>query len=211
MADNGFHPIKGRIEAWVLDAMEELMDRKYGAKKRSVFGHFPERVVEIGPGPGANLRYYRRGTHLVAIEPNPAMHGHLLSNASRYGIHIDIMGIKGEAVALPDDSAELVVGTLVLCSVDRPRLVVSEVRRILKPGGRFVFLEHVSAPVGSPLARLQAFLHRPWHWLFDGCHLNRHTHTLLQNGGFASVDMNCFMLHSLLLPITPHIFGQAVK
>jgi SAM-dependent methyltransferase len=211
MIDNGFHPVRGRIEASFLDAMEGFFDRTYGDKKRSVFGVVPDTVVEIGPGPGANLRYYRPGTHLIAVEPNPAMHRHLQANARRYGILIDILWTKGESLALPDDCVNLVVGTLVLCSVDCPSKVVSEVYRVLKPGGRFAFLEHVSAPEGTRLRELQGVLRRPWRWLFKGCHIDRPTHTLLMGGGFAYVEMNRFMLHSPLLPITPHIFGQALK
>jgi ubiquinone/menaquinone biosynthesis C-methylase UbiE len=89
--------------------------------------------------------------------------------------------------------------------------VVAEILRILKPGGRFYFLEHVAAMNGTPLNRFQDWLARPWRWAFDGCHLNRDTHLVLGQAGFSAVDMDCFMLTSPAVMIMPHIFGVAVK
>lgn len=199
------------MNAFFLDLLEDFMDRTYGRRKRTIFGGLPDRVVEIGPGPGANLRYYAPGTTVVAVEPNPMMHPPLRANAARLGIRLEIRGIRGERMDLESASVPAVVGTLVLCTVENPRQVVAEVHRILKPGGRFLFLEHVSAPPGSGLHRVQGVLQRPWRWLFEGCHLNRDTHRVLQEAGFARIDMDCFMLKTPLMPFTPHIFGMAVK
>jgi len=195
----------------LLDQAEAYMHRKYGARKRSIFRQLPRSVVEIGTGPGANLRYYPPETALTAIEPNPAMHAPLRANAARWRIDLTIRGIKGESLDLPSASVEAVVGTLVLCSVNNPRQVVAEIMRILKPGGRFFFLEHVAAVTGTRLNRLQTLLARPWRWAFDGCHLHRNTHLVLGQAGFAALDMDCFMLSSPAVMITPHIFGVAVK
>jgi ubiquinone/menaquinone biosynthesis C-methylase UbiE len=117
----------------------------------------------------------------------------------------------GEELDLASESVEAVIGTLVLCSVDDPAKVTAEVYRILRPGGRYIFLEHVAAPEGSRLRSFQEIMHKPWHRLFDGCNLNLNTHSLLLNAGFSTVDMNCFMLRARLVPVTPHIFGLAVK
>ena len=205
------HTLGNRLNAWLLEGAEAYMHRKYGPRKRIIFRDLPREVVEIGPGTGANLRYYPRGTALTAIEPNPAMHPRLRAKAARWGIDLTLRGLRGEALDLPDASVRAVVGTLVLCSVDNPRQVVAEIRRILAPGGRFLFLEHVAAVVGTPLNRFQALLARPWQWLFDGCHLNRETHTVLAQAGFRRLDMDCFMLQSPAVMIMPHIFGLALK
>ncbi|MFZ7128687.1 MAG: class I SAM-dependent methyltransferase [Desulfobacterales bacterium] len=209
MTDRGFHLITGRLEASILNSLESIMDRVYGSRKRALFREFPLDVVEIGPGPGANFRYYRPGTRLLAVEPKGTMHPLLRRNARRYGIRLEIRAVKGEAIDLPDACVDAVVGTLVLCSVDTPSRVVQEIRRILRPGGRYVFLEHVAAPPGTVLGGIQNRLHKPWHWLFQGCHLNRSTHELLLNSGFSSIDMNCFALNAFA-PFTPHIIGQAI-
>jgi SAM-dependent methyltransferase len=187
------------------------MDRTYGKRKRALFRDLPRQVVEIGPGAGANLRYYAPGTRVIAIEPNPAMHRRLRKNAARHGVDLEIRGIRGEVLDLPDASCGAVVGTLVLCTVEDPRRVVSEVHRILKPGGRFVFVEHVAAPQGTRLRRVQDALHASWRRFFDGCHLNRSTHLVLKEAGFASIEMDCFLLKVPFVPVRPHIFGQAVK
>ena len=205
------HTARNRLNAWLLEGAEAYMHRKYGRRKRTIFRDLPRQVVEIGPGTGANLRYYPRGTALTAVEPNPAMHPRLRNEAARRGIALTIRGLKGEALDLPDESVPAVVGTLVLCSVDSPRRVVAEIHRVLTPGGKFLFLEHVAALEGSSLNRFQALLARPWQWLFDGCHLNRETHTVLAQAGFRTLDMDCFMLQSPAVMVMPHIFGVALK
>jgi SAM-dependent methyltransferase len=205
------HNARNRLNAWLLAGAEAYMHRKYGPRKKTIFGRLPRTVVEIGPGTGANFRYYPPGTRLIAIEPNPVMHPLLRASAVRWGIDLTIRGLKGEALDLADESVAAVVGTLVLCSVDNPHQVVAEIRRVLKPGGRFLFLEHVAAMNGTPLNRFQGLLAKPWRWAFDGCHLNRDTHRVLGQAGFSSVDMDCFMLASPAVMVMPHIFGVAVK
>ena len=208
---NGNGKSRQKLNAWLLHRADDMMDRIYGRRKRSIWAGLPDVVVEIGPGTGANLRYYAPGTKVIAIEPNPAMHPHLAKASRKYRIDLDIRAVKGETIDLPENAVSAVVGTLVLCTVDRPRQVISEVLRILKPGGRYLFLEHVSASPGTGLRGLQEGLKRPWQWLFDGCRLNRDTYRAIAGAGFSSVDMDCFMMKTQLLPFAPHIFGVAVK
>jgi SAM-dependent methyltransferase len=199
------------INAWLLHAADNAMHRIYGPRKRAIYRALPPKVVEIGPGAGANLRYYAPGTHLIAVEPNPAMHPRLIKAARDRSIRLEIQSGKGEKIALPSRSVAAVIGTLVLCSVDNPRQVVSEVHRILTPGGRYIFLEHVADLPGTRLRGLQENLRRAWSFMFDGCHLNRETHQVIAQAGFTQVEMDCFMMKSRLLPFAPHIFGAAVK
>jgi SAM-dependent methyltransferase len=211
MNDSQFKRTRNALNAWLLQRAENTMNRIYGARKRAIYRELPSTVVEIGPGAGANLRYYEPRTRLIAIEPNPAMHQRLRKKALRHAIDLQIKSARGEKIDLPDDSIAAVVGTLVLCSVDNPRQVVSEVHRILRPGGRFIFLEHVAGLPGTPLRGLQDYLRHGWSWIFDGCHLNRETHRVIEQAGFSKVEMDCFMMKSKLLPFAPHIFGVAVK
>jgi SAM-dependent methyltransferase len=203
--------IRGWLNSWFLDILEGYMDKKYGARKRFFFSGLPDRFVEIGPGAGANFRYYRPGTYVIAVEPNTMMHPRLRKNAAQYQVQLDVKEFRGEEIDLETESIDAVVGTLVLCTVEDPERVISEVHRILKPGGRYVFLEHVAGLPGTRLRMLQDLLHRPWHWLFEGCNLNRDTHAILLKAGFSVVDVNCFMLNASLVPVTPHIFGMALK
>jgi SAM-dependent methyltransferase len=207
----GTHNLRQSLSAWLLHRADTVMDRIYGPRKRSIFGRLPSTVVEIGPGAGANLRYYAPHTKVIAIEPNRAMHPVLKARARQWHIDLEIRTIKGESIDLPDRSVSAVVGSLVLCSVDDPSQVLSEVRRILKPGGRYIFLEHVAAIPGTRLRGLQQRLLSAWRWLFDGCHLNRDTHLAIRQAGFINVDMDCFTMRSSWLPFAPHIFGHALN
>ena len=63
------HPIRGRLNSWFLAAADEPMHREYGRRKLGIFGDLPPVIVELGPGSGANFRYYPLGTHVIAVEP----------------------------------------------------------------------------------------------------------------------------------------------
>jgi SAM-dependent methyltransferase len=195
----------------LLSALGGSMDRTYGTLKERLLGGHPSRLVEIGPGPGGNLRYYRPGSQVVAFEPNPAMHARLQGEAAHRGLVLDLHPRGGEDLDLPDGSVELVVATLVLCTVADPDTVLAEIRRVLAPGGRLVFLEHVVAPPGTALRRLQKVLHRPWRWLFEGCHLQRDTAAAIRRAGFARLELEEFRVPPPFFPGSPHVAGIAVR
>jgi len=208
---NIWNRMRDFIMAMSLHAIENHMHQTYAQLKSKVFDQMPATIVEIGAGTGANMRYYPPGSRVIAVEPNRAMHPYLRKAAQKYGLELEIHGRKGEHLDLENSSADAVVGTLMLCSVDNPGQVVSEIRRILKPGGRFIFLEHVAAMADTALARAQNSLHSLWYHFFDGCHLNRRTWSTISTAGFDEVSMDCFTLKSSWLPVSPHIFGVAVK
>ncbi len=187
------------------------MNRLHDERKRSFFASLPSSVVELGPGTGANFAYYPRGTQVIAIEPNERMWPDLRARAQEFGIELELRGLRGENIDLASGSAEIVVCTLVLCSVDEPKRVVDEALRILRPGGRFVFIEHVAAPVGSVLRAVQNGMARPWSWLFEGCCPNRETVSVLNSAGFSSIEVERFEVRSLFMHVSPHAAGMAIK
>lgn len=203
--------IRGPLNAWIFKVLGGYMDRLFGDAKRKLFKGHPSTVVEFGAGTGSNMRYYRKGTHLIAIEPNLYMHKNLKLAAAKYGILLKIKSQVGEAIDLPDNSCEFVVSTLVLCTVKDPEECMTQVKRILKPSGRFVFVEHVKAKKGTFLARVQNLMHKPWHWFFEGCHTNRDTTTLLKSSGFRRVCIENYNQYSPFVPIIPQIRGYAIK
>jgi len=203
--------IRGRINACGLASADGIMHRIYGEKKQSLFQNMPDEIVEIGPGAGANFRYYRKGQRVIAIEPNEAYHSRLKQRALECEVELTIKSIHAERIDLESNSAGAVIGTLVLCSVDNPAGALVEVLRILKPGHPFHFVEHVVAPRPGLIRFFQRLLHRPWHWLFDGCNLDRNTGDLLRRAGFSEIDMRPFSVYSPLFPVTPHIYGTAMK
>jgi ubiquinone/menaquinone biosynthesis C-methylase UbiE len=198
------------MNAWALAAIDPLMHRIYGDRKQSLMSGRARSIVEIGPGAGPNFRYYPSGAHVVAIEPNEAQHRRLRARAARAELEIELLGTPAEEIPLPDGSAELVVSTLVLCSVSDPERVLGEVRRILRPGGRFVFIEHVAAPEESRLARVQKILARPWAFLFDGCRIDRRTGDLVERT-FGRTSIDWFRLRPRWLPVSPHVSGVAER
>jgi len=204
------HPVRGRINSWFLAAAEKPMHREYGARKLRIFGDLPTTIVELGPGSGANFRYYPRGTRVVAVEPNPMMLKRMYAQASRYDVEIDLRHAGAEGMEVESESADLVISTLVLCSVRDPKQVLAEVRRVLKPAGRFAFLEHVAAEPGTRLRKVQEAIHGPWHWLGEGCHLNRDTGGTIESAGFSSLELERFE-GSGQMPYRPHISGFAIR
>jgi len=109
--------------------------------------------------------------------------------------------LRGEQIDVADGTADGVVATLVLCGVGDPAGVLSEVRRVLKPGGAYFFIEHVGASPGSRMRRFQHLVNRPHRWTFNGCEVHRSTQTLIEAAGFASLDLdNLVMRPGLYMP-----------
>ena len=187
------------------------MHRKYAGIKSAFFSDLPPVVVELGPGTGANFRYLPMATHLIAIEPNRQMHAALRRRAKKFSIDLELRELAAEALDLQSGSVDFLFTTLVLCSVKNPQKVLAEVLRVLRPGGRFVCLEHVAAPPGSPERAVQQAIARPWRWLFEGCHLCRNTGALLNETGFGKVDIQHLVLATSLLPIRYQIVAVCVK
>jgi ubiquinone/menaquinone biosynthesis C-methylase UbiE len=179
--------------------------------KRDLFGGLPRTVLEIGAGTGANFRYLDPGTHVVALEPNVHAHAALRAAAARSGVTVDVRTARAERIPLPDGSVGAVIASLVLCSVEDPERTLAEVRRVLRPGGRFWCVEHVAAPGGTAVAGVQGLVRRPWHWLFEGCDTRRDTERLLREAGFAAVEVSPFTVRTALLPIRSHIAAVALR
>ncbi|MDZ7780225.1 MAG: class I SAM-dependent methyltransferase [Gemmatimonadota bacterium] len=205
------NPFRGRLNAAGLDLIDGLMHRVYGPRKERLFDGDPSRVVEIGPGVGANFRYYAAGTQVVGIEPSPGMHGRLRRRARSRDLDLDLVAAHAEELPLETGSEEWVVGTLVLCTVGSPEAALSEIVRILRPGGRFVFIEHVAAAPHSALGAVQRGLRRPWRWMFEGCTLDRRTLQRIEAAGFREVRAERFTVGGGLLPVSPHVGGIAVR
>jgi ubiquinone/menaquinone biosynthesis C-methylase UbiE len=210
MGDLADNRLRTRFEAWMLDTSADAAHEMYGAAKEAAIGAMRGTVVELGPGTGANMRYYAPGVHVIGLEPNPGMHAALREKARAHDVDLEIRTCRAEASGLPDASVDGAVGTLVLCGVDDPAEVLAEVRRILRPGATYFFLEHVVAPSGTTTHRAQRLLRRPHRWLFNGCVVDRDLGATIEAAGFASVDLECRDEGLAGLHVRHRIIGTAV-
>jgi ubiquinone/menaquinone biosynthesis C-methylase UbiE len=202
--------LRQRIFAWALARFNRRYEQFVAPYKQRLFAELRGTVVELGPGTGVNLRYLdREGVRWIGVDPNPFMRPYLLREAEKLGMAVDCR--VGSAYALPmeDASVDAVICTLVLCSIDDQQRALREVLRVLKPGGRFVFIEHVAAPRGSRLRRVQRLVAPVWRPLVDGCNPCCETEAELERAGFAAVEYEEMV--APLPVVSPQIVGVARK
>ncbi len=206
---NGRATLRQRLFAALLARGSATHDRYVAGRKRALLGDLHGDLLEIGAGAGPNLAYLPGDVRYVAVEPNPAMDRYLRDAAARAGLALEIRRGRAEALPAPDASADAVISTLVLCSVGDVAAALREIRRVLRPGGRLVFLEHVAAPPGSRTRRWQDAIRPLWQLAADGCQPNRDTAAALEQAGFAALEIERF---TVPVPIVgPHIAGVALR
>ncbi len=198
-----------RLFAWALAHCNGRYERFIAQRKRALFAGLHGTVMEIGPGTGPNLALYPAAIRWIGVEPNRYMHQYLLDEARRLGIVVELLDTDLEGAPVADGSLDAVVGTLVLCSIDEPETALKKILRALKPGGRFIFIEHVAAPRGTLRRAVQGWLRPAWKAVFDGCRPDRETRALLEAAGFAQVTCEAF--EAPLPIVSGHIAGWAVK
>ncbi len=168
-----------------------------GAARRALLVDARGVVVDLGAGIGLNLPHLPRavtGVHLV--EPDPHMLRRLETHRPE---DATVHRAGAERLPLGDASADTVLATLTLCTVTDLAAAVSEIRRVLRPGGQLLVLEHVRS-LDPRLAGWQDRLHRPWRWFGAGCTINRDTTAALAVGGFDTAGLTRF--HAPGPPVT---------
>jgi ubiquinone/menaquinone biosynthesis C-methylase UbiE len=154
------------------------------ASLRFVSRRFRTSSQAIGAGTGLNLAHYPENLErLVLAEPDEHLANRLERRLERLGRRAEIVRAPAELVPFHDDSFDTVVSTLVLCTVSDPARSLEEIRRVLRPGGSMLFLEHVRSDKPR-LARWRDRLHDIWQSFADGCNCNRRTLELLSDHGF---------------------------
>jgi SAM-dependent methyltransferase len=142
-------------------------------------------VLEIGVGPGVNFALYNpaRVEKVYALEPNPGMIRLAEPQRRRTKLDIDFLDLPGERIPLADGTVDTAISTFTLCTIPGVAEAIRGIRRVLKPGGKFIFFEHGISP-DPEVRRWQERLEPLGRWAFEGCHLTRDIPTLLVESGF---------------------------
>lgn len=208
----------------------EEVKKELFASMASIVSHDPElqkkkaiRILEIGVGTGVNFAHYPNGSHLVVVDPNPNFRKYYEDNKKKFpDIQAEeIIVTTGDKMDMvKDNSVDVVVVTLVLCSLDKVEATLKEILRVLTPGGKFYFMEHI---VEFDLKKhwlrrkLQhVFTHwiPVWPFIFDGCCLDRDTLPPIQQAGFSSVHAQKYYapVPNFIFEIeSPNLKGVATK
>ena len=172
-----------RVFAAVYDRLNAGAERTWlGTRRADLVARATGQVLEIGAGTGANLAHYQGVERVVAVEPAPAMRARLRSRLDRAVVPVEVSDAPAEHLGLPDASIDTVVCTLVLCSVADPDATLAELRRVLRPGGQLLVLEHVRGE--GRRARWQDRVTPLWRRVGAGCHPNRDTRAAIERAGF---------------------------
>ena len=175
--------------------------------RESLLSDAAGRVLEIGGGTGSNLRYYGELESLVVSEPEPAMLRRLQDKVRQQAPRAEVVQAPAEVLPFEDASFDTVVSTLVLCGVDQQR-ALGEVRRVLRPGGRLLFLEHVRSE-DPALARFQDRMNRLNRFLV-GCECNRQTLAAIEAAGFTISRVEHATMPEAPKFVRPLVIGAAV-
>jgi ubiquinone/menaquinone biosynthesis C-methylase UbiE len=202
----------GRIFASMYDRLMAGSEKAgLGDRRAALLAEASGKVLEVGAGTGVNLQYYTDAvTELVMTEPEEPMAGRLDQKALASSLPVTVVRAPAEALPFPDASFDAVVCTLVLCTVADPDRSIAEIQRVLRPGGRLLFLEHVRSD-DPGLARWQDRVVPFWRRFGHGCHPNRPTPQLIREAGFEAVEIEAGEFPKAPPIVRPLAVGRAIS
>ncbi len=167
------------------------------------------KVLEVGFGTGLNLPHYTsRVTHLYALDPSQLGRRLAEKRIRRVSFPVEFVELEDTRMALPDHSVDAVVSTWTLCTIPDPIFALQEIRRVLRPGGKFYFLEHGLSP-DRGIARLQNLWNPIQKWCAGGCHVNREIDRLILDSGFKILGYKRFYMKGP--KILSYMYGGAAS
>jgi ubiquinone/menaquinone biosynthesis C-methylase UbiE len=179
------------------------------SRRRDLLALARGRTLELGSGTGLNLPHYHEELdELILAEPAAPMRKRLEKTVRRSGRTATILDAVAERIPVDDGSVDTVVSTLVLCTVEDPVVVLDEIKRVLRPGGCLLFLEHVRAE-SAWLAAWQDRLETPWKRFAEGCRCNRATLELIQAAGFSIQHTHPGTWRAMPAIVRPLVSGSA--
>lgn len=170
------------------------------------------KVLEIGAGTGASLDLYpnKSSLEIYLSEPDEKMRSQLEKKVKAKNLtNVSILSCPGERITSEDNFYDYVFASLVCCSVNDVEASLNEIKRILKQGGSFIFLEHVAAENGSNHRKWQNRLNVFWRKLAGNCHLNRETEQHIKNAGFTITEIKHENMRKAMPLVRPTIRGIA--
>jgi ubiquinone/menaquinone biosynthesis C-methylase UbiE len=208
MSSEVHHPIFARFLARVTERAEGTEEDEI---RRELLAGLGGRVIEIGSGSGPNFRLYPEAvSELVAVEPEDYLRAKAEEAAARSGRPIRLVDALADGLPFEDDSFDAAVTAQVLCSVPSQAAALTELRRVLRPGGELRFYEHVIAR-DPRYARFQRIAGHVTPRLAGGCHPDRDTGRAIEQAGFTIERCRRFDFRTSLLdlPVAPRILGVA--
>jgi ubiquinone/menaquinone biosynthesis C-methylase UbiE len=203
----------GRAFARFYDrALKATEENGLGAMRTALLAQARGRVVEIGAGTGVNVGLYGVEIEdLTLVEPDPHMAARLRARLAEGGggAAKHLIEAPAESLPFPDDTFDTAVATLVLCTIPDPVAAIDELARVLKPGGRLLFIEHVRSD-DPARARWQDRLEKPWRFMADGCYCNRDTEANLRASAFVVETVEHGKMPKAAPIVRPLIRGTAV-
>lgn len=174
---NPEHPLVARLYDPVMTVAERTT---FPPHREYLVDGLSGRVLDLGAGTGAMFPYFAEieGIDLFAIEPDPHMRTQARARASSLDLDVELLDAGGESLPFADGSFDAVVASLVFCTIPDHEAALSEVARVLKPGGEFRFLEHVRGD--GVYGKAHDLVAPAWHTVAGGCHLNRETDRLFR-------------------------------
>lgn len=208
MSEDIHHPLFARF----FDRLSRKMEPELGPRRDQLLAGLSGRVLEIGAGNGINFGHYPDSVQeVVAAEPEPYLRAQAERAAEAAAVPVSVQAGTAERLSFEAKSFDAAVACLVLCSVSSPRQVLSELARVLKPGGELRFFEHVrSSRPGK--ARLQALADRSgiWPCIGGGCHSGRDAQGMIEAAGFQVRQIDRFDVPPGWAMTNPHVLGAAI-
>lgn len=201
------HPLFARF----FDRFSYLLERELGERRAELVSGLAGRVLEVGAGNGINFRRYPPTVReVVALEPERYMRAKAKRAAAAAPVAVTVQAGVASPLEFSDASFDAAVASLVLCSVPDQDAALSELRRVLKPGGELRFLEHVrSARPGKARVQLALDGARVWPCLAGGCHCSRDTLSTIEASGFVVRDVREIDVGPGWALTNPHMIGVA--